>query len=477
MSAERRERVEHGLLAALQVSGRTPERHSVADRMARYCVPGVAIAVVEDCDIAWVSGHGVRGPSGARVDGDTLFQAASISKAVAAVAVLALVEHGDLDLDTDINGSLRRWQLPVSPYTASVPVTLRHLLSHTAGTTVPGFPGYAAHAPVPDVVGVLSGTGGANTPAVESFAVPGTVGQYSGGGSTIVQLLVEDVTGRPFGDVMHDLALRPFGMVHSAYEQPLAPHRLGAAALAHDAGGAAIEGGFHAYPELQAAGLWTTATDLARWIVGVQRIVLGQRGGPISPETARLMVTPVGVGPFGLGPELAGERALRRFGHGGANQGYKSQVDGMLDGSSGAVVLTNGEGGTTLVGEVRRAVAAEYGWGDLGPPPIDVIELSDHEMRRLVGRYHGPFDRPLRIDMADGELFSPAPYGRRRMLPVGPTTFIDEETGVTLEARLDGDRVGRLAVLVDGSELMAFEPVDPDMPNPDVSNPERKDPA
>lgn len=471
MSTSRRDRVEHGLLAALQVSGRTPERHAVADRMTRYCVPGVAIAVVEDCEVAWVSGHGVRGPSGAPVSGDTLFQAASISKAVAAVAVLALVEHGDLDLDADVNGSLRRWRLPDSPHTAAVPVTLRHLLSHTAGTTVPGFPGYAAQALLPDVVGVLSGSGAANTPAVESFAVPGTVGQYSGGGSTIVQLLVEDVTGRPFDEIMLDLALRPFGMVDSGYEQPLAPHRRGAAALAHDAGGAPVDGGFHVYPELQAAGLWTTATDLARWVSGVQRIVLGRRGGPISPETAQLMVTPVGVGPFGLGPELAGEGALRRFGHGGANQGYKSQVDGMLDGTSGAVVLTNGEGGTTLVGEVRRAVAAEYGWGDLGPPPIEVVELSEHELRRLVGRYHGPFDRPLRIEMADGELFSPAPYGRRRMLPVGPTTFIDEETGVTLEARLDGDRVGRLAVLVDGTELMAFEPIHSAASGPDTEEP------
>ncbi|MBU6316438.1 MAG: beta-lactamase family protein [Acidobacteria bacterium] len=462
MTESRRERVEHGLVAALQVRGREPQRHSMVDRMERYCVPGVAVAVVEDCEVAWASGHGVCGPGGAPVGGDTLFQAASISKAVAAVGVLALVEHGTLDLDADVNGALRRWQLPASACTAERPVTLRHLLSHTAGTTVPGFPGYPLGSLVPDVVGVLSGVDGANTPAVESFAVPGSVGQYSGGGSTVVQLLVEDATGRSFAESMHDLVLRPLGMTDSAYLQPLPPERRVRAALAHDTAGRPVGGGFHVYPELQAAGLWSTATDLARWVAGVQRILGGERGGAISPETARLMVTPVGVGPFGLGPELAGEGALRRFGHGAANQGYKGQVDGMVDGSSGAVVLTNGEGGTTLVGEVRRALAAEYGWGDLGPAPIDVVELPERELRRLVGRYSGPFDRPLRIELADGELFSPAPYGRRRMLPIGPTTFIDEETGVTLQAEIDGERVARIAVLVDGSELMAFEPMSPE---------------
>ena len=191
-------------------------------------------------------------------------------------------------------------------------------------------------------------------------------------------------------------------------EQPLAPERTAQAALAHDTLGAPVLGGFHVYPELQAAGLWTTAVDLARWLLGVQRLLAGDRGGPISPDTARLMVTPVGLGPFGLGPEIAGEGALRRFGHSGANQGYKSQMEALIDGSSGGVVLTNGEGGTTLVGEVRRALAAEYGWGDLGPPPITTVELSDAEMQRFVGRYSGPFDRPLRIECVDGELFSPA---------------------------------------------------------------------
>ena len=323
-TSSRQRRVEEGLLAALQVTGRPVETYGFADRMERYRIPALSIAAVDDGEIAWAAGYGAQAT--------TLFQAASISKAVAAVGVLALVEQGVLHLDDDVNAQLRSWRLPESAFTTGQPVTLRHLLSHTAGLTVPGFPGYSVGAAVPSVPDLLSGRGGSATPAVESFAVPGTVSQYSGGGSTIVQQLVCDVTGRPFAEVMHELVLGPFGMVDSAYEQPLAPARQRRAAVAYDDHARPVPGGFHVYPELQAAGLWTTAVDLARWLIGVQQILRGDRSGPISTETARLMVTPVlADGAFGLGPELGGVGALRRFGHSGRNEGFNSQADGLVE--------------------------------------------------------------------------------------------------------------------------------------------------
>ena len=327
---ERRREIEHGLAAALQVEGRPVERFALADRMQRYCVPGVSVAVVDDDEVSWAGGYGVVGPSGRAVHATTLFQAASISKAVAAVGVMALVERGVLDLDTDVNALLRSWRLPASDHTADRPVTLRHLLSHTAGTTVPGFPGYAADARVPSAVEVLSGAEGVNTPAVESFAAPGSVTQYSGGGSTIVQQLVVDVTGRDYADLMRELVLIPFGMVDSAYAQPLEPNRRAHAAVGHDESGAAVRGDHHVYPELQAAGLWTTAVDLAHWVIGVQRALRGDDQRVISRATAVEMTTMVGAGPFGLGPELGGDGALRRFGHSGANEGFRCQADGLV---------------------------------------------------------------------------------------------------------------------------------------------------
>lgn len=458
-AADRRDRVEHGLLAALQIAGRPTETFTIAERMQRYAVPGAAVAVVDDGEISWAGGYGVRraGSSDA-VHASTLFQAASISKAVSAIAVLALVEAGDLDLDADVNSVLRGWRLPASEHTATQPVTLRHLLSHTAGTSMPGFPGYPAGSELPDLPSILSGTGGANTPDVHSFTVPGTVTQYSGGGTTIVQMIVTEVTGRTFDELVRDLVLTPFGMVDSGFDQPLAPARRGRAAVAHDDAGNPVPGDHHVYPELQAAGLWTTVVDLARWVIGVQQILRGDRQGPISQQMAEVMITELGDGPFGLGPEMGGEGELRRFGHSGGNEGFRSQVDGLVHRPVGAAILTNANGGTTLTGEIRRAVAAEYGWGPMGAPPLELADVDPSLLASYAGSYVGPFDRPMKLRFEDGALFSPAAYGRRLMLPLGPTTFLDEETGAMLEVHASGGAVERIAVLVDGAELMSFAP-------------------
>ncbi|MFZ9481402.1 MAG: serine hydrolase domain-containing protein [Ilumatobacteraceae bacterium] len=456
--------IEGGLVPAIRIRGAAiTDDLSIRARMERYCVPGAALAVIEDGRIAWTGEYGAVVAGGSAVRPDTLFQAASISKAVAATAVLALVEAGDIDLDADVNSMLRTWRLPDSEHTSDQPVTVRHLLSHTAGLTVPGFPGYAEGEPLPSVTEILDGRTGSHTPEVRSYARPGTVMQYSGGGSTIVQQLVCDVTGRPYADVMHDLVLAPCGMVDSAYDQPIVGARRARAATGHDPRGIAVDGGHHTYPELQAAGLWTTAADLARWLIALQSAVRGDAHGVLTTSTARAMVTAVAPGTFGLGPELGGAGATARFGHSGSNQGFRSLMDALVDGGTGFALLTNAAGGTTLAGEVRRAVADVFGWGHVDGREIDPVEIPAGTLARYAGHYTGPFDLPMRLvhDTATGELYSPAPYGRRHMYPLGPTTFLDEETGAVLEVHQHADhRVERVAVLVDGAEIMAFTPDD-----------------
>lgn len=452
--------VEAGLTPVVRIADEpNVPTYTLGARMEHYAVPGAAIAVIEDGELAWTAAHGLADADTRRpLTDDTVMQAASISKAVAAIGVLALVEHGTLDLDADVLAHLGRWH-PTGDVD-SPPLTLRHLLSHTAGTTVPGFPGYRRDEPLPSVVDVLAGTGGANTPAVERFAAPGTTMQYSGGGTTIVQLLVTEVTGREFGELMDDLVLRPLGMTASAYEQPLRTDRLARAATGHDERGRPVSGSHHVYPELQAAGLWTTVGDLGRWLLGVQRILRGDGSGPISRATAELMVAPVPPGTFGLGPELGGSLTdghdTRRFGHSGSNEGFRTLADGLVGRGCGMAVLTNGANGSAMCGEIRRSVAAAQGWGPIDEVAITPVTGIGETLAACTGEWSGPFGRRMRLDL-DGEvLVAPAPYGRRRLIPIAPDELIDDETGALLRVHLVDGAATRITVHVGDAELMAF---------------------
>src|SRR3982751_1769554 len=264
------ERVLRGLRPSVEVVGRPPVQWALAERMKEHMVPGISIAVIEGGRISWARGVGVKeaGKSDSVTPG-TLFQAASISKPVAATAMLRLVERGTLQLDTNVNKYLTSWKVPDNKFTATEKVTLRRIVSHTAGLTVHGFPGYDPSAPRPTVVQVLNGEKPANTEAVRVDTTPGTIERYSGGGTTIMQQLLVDVSGKPFPTLMQELVLGPVGMTSSTYEQPLPAARAGEAAHAPGGDGAVVPGGWHVYPEMAPAGLWTRPTDLLKWAIAI----------------------------------------------------------------------------------------------------------------------------------------------------------------------------------------------------------------
>lgn len=328
-----------------------PAGATVAQRMAHWRVKGLSVAVVDDCRIVDERGFGVADAKGAPVMPGTLFQAASISKPVAAVAALRLVEEGRLTLDGDVRAQLRTWTLP-----GDAPVTLRALLGHAAGIGTPSFPGYPAGAPVPTLVQVLSGLPPANTTAVRVDGAAGTW-RYSGGGYEIVQALLEDASGEGFAALADRLVLTPAGMRDSGFDQPPAPERARRAATAFDATGAPMRGKWRIYPELAAAGLWTTPGDLARFAIAVARSVRGE-GGLISLESARAMMTR-GPGDWGLGVALG---PAGRFGHTGSNAGFTSAFVLYPERCQGAAVMTNADEGRALIGEVLAAIDAAYGW-------------------------------------------------------------------------------------------------------------------
>ena len=355
-------RVEHGLLHEI---GDSPwKRMTLAERMAYYNVPGVSIAVIDDFQISWAKGYGVLDAgSDDPITPQTRFQVASPGKVVVAAAVLHYVEQGVLDLDADVNESLVSWHVPESPYTAEEKVTLRRLLSHSAGVTVGGFRGYAEDEAIPNLRQILDGAPPANNVPIRVAAVPGSALEYSGGGYMIVQQLLEDVIDRPFAEMMEETVLDPWGMTSSTFAWPLPEELWDVAATGHRADGRPIPGRWHTYPEMgSGASLWSTPSDLARFAIGVMSAYAGRSDDVLSQEMARLMLTPQ-LESRGLGPVVLDDGGDRfYFMHPGANDGYKSVLVGYPVRGQGVVIMTNSDGGDALWREILNSVSIEYGW-------------------------------------------------------------------------------------------------------------------
>ncbi len=336
---------------------------AVKAAMSKHGVPGVSVAVFREFQLEWARGYGVASLGGRQpVDTLTLFQAASISKPVVALAAMRLVEEQRLDLDRNVNDYLTSWKLPENEFTKTTPVTLRHLLSHTGGLTVHGFPGYAQGEAVPTLTQVLDGQKPANSAPVRVAITPGTKFEYSGGGYTILQQLLLDVTHLSFPRLMRAMVLDRLRMDSSTYEQPL-PASLLEFATAGQEKGQVIAGERHTYPEMAAAGLWTTPSDLARFAMAIQRSRLGLPGAILSKELAISMTTASIPGSFGLGLELLrpNDAEKRFFGHTGGNFGYRCMLLATLNGGNGVAVMINGDQ-FEAVFEIVNATVAAYGW-------------------------------------------------------------------------------------------------------------------
>ncbi len=378
--------VEPCLPPPVLVKGESNPCASLSKRMAELHVPGVSIAVLHNGTIEWAKGYGVRQIGGEPVNAETLFQAGSISKPLAAMGALHLVQERKLSLDTNINASLTTWKLPPSAAAPGATVTLRELLTHTAGITVHGFPGYAAGAPVPTIVQVLNGEAPANTAPIRLDNVPGKNWRYSGGGYIIMQQMVIDAVKEPFQKFLKDTVLAPLGMSHSTYQQPLPQKLLSNAAMPYKFNGSPVEGSPHTYPELAAAGLWTTPSDLCRYILEVQHSLSGKANHLLSQGMTQQMLTP-GLGQWGLGVEIGGETADRWFSHGGSNAGYESLFVGYEGNGDGAAVMTNAQGGGRLAAQVMSAIAMAYDWPDWKPPVRTEVKVDPAVLARYVGTY------------------------------------------------------------------------------------------
>jgi CubicO group peptidase (beta-lactamase class C family) len=348
-----------------------PDTLGVPELLAQFSVPAVSVAVIRDFRIEWARAWGVKDVrTGEAATVDTLFQAASISKPVAAMASLRAIQDGRFALDQDINTILKSWKLPARRASSGEIVTPRMLMSHTSGTDDGfGFPGYVPDAPRPSIVQILDGEPPSNRGAVRLGRPPLTGFKYSGGAVTIQELALTDVLGKPFPVLMREMVLGPIGMADSTYEQPLPANRHAQAAHAHNQTGQPGNAPWRVHPEHAAAGLWTTPTDLAKFAIEVQQALAGRSTKVLSRSMAQEMVTPVGVGPFAVGFTIAKVGEGWYFSHGGSNVGFRCDLIAHRSKGYGAVIMTNGDNGGRLIAALRDKISLASAW-DMHDKPI-----------------------------------------------------------------------------------------------------------
>ena len=416
------------------------------DRMAANHVPGVSIAVIHDGSIEWAQGFGVVQLGAGPITAETLFQAGSISKPVAAMAALHLAEQAKLSLDSDVNEALTSWKIPPSAAAPGAVVTLRELLSHTAGLTVHGFPGYSAGAPIPTLVQILNGEKPANTNPIRLEAAPGSRWKYSGGGYTVMQQLLLDVSHQLFPELLHDTVLAPIGMTRSTYEQPLPEELRSSAATPYKADGSPVEGGFHIYPEMAAAGLWTTPTDLARFAIEIQRSLRGDANRVLSAEMTKQMLI-AGQGHYGLGLGIGGSAGNPFFMHNGVDEGFEGVLVAYQQSGDGAVVMTNAQGGQLLANEIVRSIALVYGWRDFRP----IVRASFKVDPAILSTYTGVYELTpavsITITLENGQLMEQTTnQSKFPLFPESQRKFFMK----VVDARLEffGSEAGQISHLV-----------------------------
>lgn len=395
--------VENGLIASVVNAGSEPAGMSLSDRMQHYQVPGVGIAVINNGRIEWAKGYGVIEAGGTQaVTTDTVFQAASVSKPISVTGIMLLAQAGVIDITRNVNDYLTSWHLADNDLTKTNKATVQRLMSHTGGINVSGFAGYTVGNAIPTLLQVLNGGPPADTEPIGVIYEPGTRYSYSGGGMEVLQQMAEDVTKMPFRSYMKNNVFDRLGMNSSDFVQPMTGPLAARAAKGHDMNGVVLPGGWRIYPELIAAGLWTTPTDLATLFLEVQKAAVFDKGALLTQETANRILTqqPNSNSSMGLGFALIEGKGGLIFKHSGSVFGYKSYASVYRDRGQGIAIMMNGDNGYALMMEIERSVAKVYGWSDDGVSKVGLVDVPLSILQTYAGNYSAMLDgQALQIEI------------------------------------------------------------------------------
>ena len=453
-SEARKRRVENTLSRKVQFTNTAKQTFNLSDRMLHHTVPAVSIAIIKNYQIDWSHTYGVESLSAKVKAGcGSYFQAGSIAKPVTMMAVLRMAERGELDLDADIQTYLKSYTLPPGKQTEKHPVTFRNILKHTSGITSGGYAGYSRDIEMPGDAEILMGKGNSNSKAIEVLVQPDTYLRYSGGGYTLAELALQDIHGKPFETIMDQWALDPLEMKNSDFSQPIGDAGRKSIVSGYGYDGAMIKGGWHNYPEQAAAGLWTTATDLSKFLIEMGKGYLGKSDVFSKALMEGLLTDPTDGHAYGF--IMRGQGKDQMITHYGGTAGYRSASMINLSTGDGAVILTNSDTGMQLVEEILIAVSGVYDWPLFNQVEFTQKVMPESDLKRLAGDYK--FEEQnwkvvVRYLEEEGQIALVFPNGD--IYPLTPTEkdtyhFVYPENGV--EARFTSE-TGKIAIQLYGQQ-------------------------
>lgn len=377
-------RVETNLSGGLIIDGKL---YSLTERMKHYNVQGLSVAVIDNYQIVWAKGYGYADKKeGRKVTANTIFEPGSISKSLNAVGILQLAQQGKLDLYQDINQYLVNWKFPYDTVSHGKKITTAQLLSHTAGLSVHGFPGYHRDSAIASVTDILDGRAPSNTEAVRSYTEPGKEVRYSGGGILITQQMLTDLTKQRYEEYMYEHVFRPLGMTNSSYNQPPAISQRKNLATGYKSNGDEVPGKYFVYPEKAAAGLWTTPTDICKYILEMQQAYQGKSSKLLNQEMVKLHLTPY-KNDVALGTYIQNRNGEKYFVHSASNEGFTGYFLGGLTNGKGVALFVNSEDGSVLL-ELLNSIALVYNWeGFRKPEQITTVPVNDTLTSKYIGEY------------------------------------------------------------------------------------------
>lgn len=420
-------------------------RYSVEEAMKFYGLHGLSVAVFENYKIVWTGTWGIKDVEKKEsINDSTAYSTASIAKPVTATLFAILEEKGLINLSDPVSKYLKRWELPVSEFTMSTDITFEHLLSHTAGTSQHGFEDYYEGDTIPTLVQSLRGQLQKRYDSeIKIQWKPGTHWGYSGGGYVIAQMAVEDSLGRSLADLAEEYLFRPLGLKHTTLRQPNEVGFLTNIAKAHDEDGKMVRTGVPITPQVAASGLWSTPSDLAKFVIEIQNALQNKNNTVISNKVAKrvtAIVTSKVLGGWSLGWERRyGFGNYDWFSHGGNNTGVGGHIYGTMEGGNGIAILGNGENANRIpvVDQFRNSIIKAHEWYI----PLDKsneITITKELVDRVTGKYvHTLFGEEVEVISTNKGLFIKdfIGSGTNELMFVGDNTFLIAESPAKMKVK------------------------------------------